>query len=124
MRHPKGARSIGIGHRFADDRFADTLLDPLNPLRVAEQKFPFPTPPLRSSHSPANLIVRHPCGVAGVVCDARSPLFAMSRLTSVLLKCVTPVRSPRGDAFELYCKEVTIPVAVQSRLPIPKGRTP
>ena len=87
------SRSIGIGHPRSGDRCANTRLNPLDPLRVAEQKFPFPTPPLRSSHSPANLIVRHPCGVAGVVCDARSPLFAMSRLTSVLLKCVTPCRS-------------------------------
>ena len=27
----------------------------------------------------------------------------------------------RADAFELYCNEVIIPVAVQSRLPIPPG---
>ena len=31
---------------------------------------------------------------------------------------------PRGDAFEFYCKEVIIPVAVQSCLPIPQRRSP
>ena len=55
MRHPKGARSIGIGHPRSGDRCADTYLDPLDPLRVAVQIFPFPAPPLRSSHSPGKL---------------------------------------------------------------------
>ena len=41
VRHPKGARSIGIGHRFADDRCTETRSYPLDPLRVAEQKSSF-----------------------------------------------------------------------------------
>ena len=36
-----GARSIGIGHRFADDRCTATHPYPLDPLRVAEQTPPF-----------------------------------------------------------------------------------
>ena len=38
VRHPKGARSIGIGH----PRSTETRRYPLDPLRVAEQKSSFP----------------------------------------------------------------------------------
>ncbi|WP_296158633.1 hypothetical protein, partial [uncultured Porphyromonas sp.] len=45
-RHPKGARSIGIGHPRSGDRCAEALPYPFDPLWVAEQKSPFPaTPP-------------------------------------------------------------------------------
>ena len=55
MRHPKGARSIGIGHPRSGDRCAKTRPCPLDPLRIAEQKFPFQTDPARASHSPERL---------------------------------------------------------------------
>ena len=42
MRHPKGARSIGIGHPRSGDRCTVTRPYPLDPLRVAEQKSSFP----------------------------------------------------------------------------------
>ena len=42
VRHPKGARSIGIGHPRSGDRCTKTLPYPLDPLWVAEQ-----IPPLR-----------------------------------------------------------------------------
>ena len=42
MRHPKGARSIGIGHPRSGDRCTETRPYPLDPLRVAEQKSFFP----------------------------------------------------------------------------------
>ena len=42
VRHPKGARSIGIGHPRSGDRCTETLPYPLDPLRVAEQKSSFP----------------------------------------------------------------------------------
>ena len=42
MRHPKGARSIGIGHPRSGDRCTETRPYPLDPLRVAEQKSSFP----------------------------------------------------------------------------------
>ena len=67
MRHPKGARSIGIGHPRSGDRCADTRLNPLDPLRVAEKKSPFPAPPSGHRIPRASLIVRHPSGVAGLL---------------------------------------------------------
>ena len=67
VRHPKGARSIGIGHPRSGDRCADTRLDPLDPLRVAEQKSPFPAPPSGRRIPRASLIVRHPDGVEGLL---------------------------------------------------------
>ena len=42
VRHPKGARSIGIGHPRSGDRCTVTRPYPLDPLRVAEQKSSFP----------------------------------------------------------------------------------
>ena len=42
VRHLKGVRSIGIGHRFADDRCTKTLPYPLDPLWVAEQRLQRP----------------------------------------------------------------------------------
>ena len=41
VRHPKGARSIGIGHLRSGDRCTETLLYPIDPLWVAEQKSSF-----------------------------------------------------------------------------------
>ena len=38
VRHPKGARSIGIGHPRSGDRCTKTLHDPLDPLWVAEKE--------------------------------------------------------------------------------------
>ena len=37
VRHPKGARSLGIGHPRSGDRCTKTLPYPLDPLWVAEQ---------------------------------------------------------------------------------------
>ena len=42
VRHPKGARSIGIGHPRSDDRCTKTLPYPLDPLWVAEQSLQRP----------------------------------------------------------------------------------
>ena len=42
VRHPKGARSIGIGHPRSGDRCTVTRPYRLDPLRVAEQKSSFP----------------------------------------------------------------------------------
>ena len=42
VRHPKGARSIGIGHPRSGDRCTETRRYPLDPLRVDEQKSSFP----------------------------------------------------------------------------------
>ena len=67
MRHPKGARSIGIGHPRSGDRCANTRLNPIDPLRVAEQAFPFPAPPSGRRIPRASLIVRRPSGVAGLL---------------------------------------------------------
>ena len=44
VRHPKGARSIGIGHPRSGDRCAETRPYPIDPLRVAEQGLPPTTP--------------------------------------------------------------------------------
>ena len=52
VRHPKGARSIGIGHPRSGDRCAETRPYPLDPVWVAEQKAPLPA---RVSHSPERL---------------------------------------------------------------------
>ena len=41
-RHPKGARSIGIGHPRSGDRCTKTLPYPLDPLWVAEQSLQRP----------------------------------------------------------------------------------
>ena len=41
VRHPKGARSIGIGHPRSGDRCTETRPYPFDPLRVAEQKSSF-----------------------------------------------------------------------------------
>ena len=46
--------SIGIGHLRSGDRCADTRLNSLYPLRVAEQIFPYRRP-LWASHSPGKL---------------------------------------------------------------------
>ena len=56
------SRSIGIGHPRSGDRCANTRLNPLDPLRVAEQKFPFPAPPSGRRIPQASLIVRCPNG--------------------------------------------------------------
>ena len=45
VRHPKGARSIGIGHPRSGDRCTKTLPYPLDPLWVAEQ-----IPPPSATH--------------------------------------------------------------------------
>ena len=45
VRHPKGARSIGMGHPRSGDRCTETRPYPRDPLRVAEQKSPLPTIP-------------------------------------------------------------------------------
>ena len=42
VRHPKGARSIGIGHPRSGDRCTKTLPYPLDPLGVAEQSLQRP----------------------------------------------------------------------------------
>ena len=42
VRHPKGARSIGIGHPRSGDRCTKTLPYPLDPLWVAEQSLQRP----------------------------------------------------------------------------------
>ena len=44
VRHPKGARSIGIGHPRSGDRCTKTLPYPLDPLWVAEQILAFRRP--------------------------------------------------------------------------------
>ena len=54
VKHPKGARSIGIGHPRSGDRCTKPLPYPLDPLWVAEQS-----------------LQRHPSGV-GIACIARS----------------------------------------------------
>ena len=52
VRHPKGARSIGIGHPRSGDRCTKTLPYPLDPLWVAEQSLQRPrqgVAPIRES---------------------------------------------------------------------------
>ena len=61
VRHPKGARSIGIGHPRSGDRCTTTLPYPLDPLWVAEQSLPRP----RQGVVLLRQSVRHPGGVAG-----------------------------------------------------------
>ena len=65
MRHPMGARSIGIGHPRSGDRCANTRLNSLDPLRVAEQIFPYRRP-LWASHSPGKLDSATPCRGASI----------------------------------------------------------
>ena len=63
VRHPKGARSIGIGHPQSGDRCVENRFHPLNPLRVAEQSPPYD--PARASHLRVRASVRRPGGVVG-----------------------------------------------------------
>ena len=50
-------------------------------------------------------------------------LVCLPRPSGVYGRPTCPIE-PRGDAFEFSCKKVIIPVAVQSCLHIPQGRSP
>ena len=62
VRHPKGARSIGIGHPRSGDRCTKTLPYPLDPLWVAEQSLQRPRQGV--AHT-SQSISATPYGVAG-----------------------------------------------------------
>ena len=62
VRHPKGARSIGIGHPRSGDRCTKTLPYPSTPCGSPSRAF---SDPARVSHIPVSQSVRHPNGVAG-----------------------------------------------------------
>ena len=62
VRHPKGARSIGIGHPRSCDRCTKTLPYPLDPLWVAEQSHQRPRQGV--AHT-SQSISATPSGVAG-----------------------------------------------------------
>ena len=68
MRHPKGARSIGIGHPRSGDRCTETLPYPLDPLWVAEQCLQRP----RQGVAPTSLAMSATPGGVAIACFARS----------------------------------------------------
>ena len=94
------SRSIGIGHPQSGDRCANTRLNPLDPLRVAEQKFPFPEPPFGRHIPRASLIVRHPGGVAGSL--AMPDLRVIGAMP---LDHVTKKRAPLSGCFVFHSSQ-------------------
>ena len=69
VRHPKGARSIGIGHPRSGDRCTKTLPYPLDPLWVAEQSLQRPRQCV--AHTSLSISAT-PWRGRGIACIARS----------------------------------------------------
>ena len=111
-RHPKGARSIGIGHPRSGDRCTEPRPYTLDPLRVAEQKSSVPSTPPRC---------RTDCLTGKCDTLAGSRLLAMSgpRVSGATpLDHVAKKRAPtRGASFPTLHNELSGFCATQMRNP-------
>ena len=114
LRHPKGARSIGIGHPRSGDRCTEPRPYTLDPLRVAEQKSSFPSPPPRCrTYQGVRQCVRHPGGVEGSFGMPGPRVFAASPLDPWL----NTVHPCRGASFPTLHNELMDFCATQMRHP-------
>ena len=101
-RHPKGARSIGIGHPLRGDRCADTHFDPLDPMGSPSRNPPFRRP------CEGVALVREPGNQCDTLTGSRTACGARSTgLRGYAPRPVAKERAPaRGASFPTLLNEL------------------